>query len=44
LELTLYAQRKAKDPKQPDSVAFSPTIFVAGLAAFWITYLLIASR
>jgi len=44
LELTLYAHRKAKDPKQPDSVAFSPTIFVAGLAAFWITYLLIASR
>lgn len=40
--LALYVHRKGRDPEQPDSVAFSPTIFVLGILAFWITYLLIA--
>jgi hypothetical protein len=34
--------RKAKDPEQPDSVAFSPTTFVAGTIALWTIYLLAA--
>ncbi len=42
LQLALYTHRKAKDPEQPDSVAFSPTTFAVGAIAFWAIYLLAA--
>jgi len=42
LQLALYTLRKAKDPEQPDSVAFSPTTFAVGAIAFWAIYLLAA--
>jgi Gpi18-like mannosyltransferase len=42
LQLALYTLRKAKDPGQPDSVAFSPTTFAVGAIAFWAIYLLAA--
>jgi Gpi18-like mannosyltransferase len=41
-ELILYAWRKISKPGLPDSLAFSPRTFVAGMCAFWMTYILIA--
>ena len=41
LELGLYAWRKLGKPDVEDAAAFSPGLFVGGLAAFWIVYSLI---
>ena len=35
--LVLYAWRKVSKPDLPDSLAFSPTTFIVGLGAFWMT-------
>ncbi|HEY3679690.1 MAG TPA: hypothetical protein VGL45_13310 [Bradyrhizobium sp.] len=42
LHLALYSYRKAKDPKEPDAIAFPSTIFVIGLIPMWVIYLLTA--
>lgn len=42
IELGLYGWRKFNNPELSDVVAFSPLIFVVGLAAFWLTFLFLA--
>ena len=41
-ELSRYAWRKTSKLNVPNSLAFSPIKFVAGISTFWITYLLAA--